>query len=247
MLSDCAMLRSRDGLASTKAARGDVRRGLDRDGGLAEHPRGDPGRPCGKVVRLFGPLPRHRLQPQGRDDARVEAWVPILADARPARGTPDRTGRGWTIPCVPPTRTWGCSASSIRPACGPSPSRNGTWTDRRSRSWKPTTAMRSSGPWDSGWPRGSAHRSPARASSRRRSSLRSRSSCCRDTRRCRARSRRRRRSCPIPGSAGSIDYLHDSFGEEISLDGLAQVAGLSPNYFISAFKQLHGVARPTAT
>ena len=37
-----------------------------------------------------------------------------------------------------------------------------------------------------------------------------------------------------------IDYLHGSFGEEISLDGLAQVAGLSPNYFLHAFKQTTG-------
>jgi AraC family transcriptional regulator len=37
-----------------------------------------------------------------------------------------------------------------------------------------------------------------------------------------------------------IDYLHDSLGEEISLDGLARVAGLSPNYFISAFKRSTG-------
>jgi AraC family transcriptional regulator len=37
-----------------------------------------------------------------------------------------------------------------------------------------------------------------------------------------------------------IEYLHASFGEEISLDGLAQVAGLSPNYFLHAFKQTTG-------
>jgi len=37
-----------------------------------------------------------------------------------------------------------------------------------------------------------------------------------------------------------IDYLHGSFGEEISLDGLAAVAGLSPNYFLHAFKQTTG-------
>jgi AraC family transcriptional regulator len=37
-----------------------------------------------------------------------------------------------------------------------------------------------------------------------------------------------------------IDYLHGSFGEEISLDGLAAVAGLSPNYFLHAFKQATG-------
>jgi AraC family transcriptional regulator len=37
-----------------------------------------------------------------------------------------------------------------------------------------------------------------------------------------------------------IDYLHGSFGEEISLDALAQVASLSPNYFLHAFKQTMG-------
>ena len=37
-----------------------------------------------------------------------------------------------------------------------------------------------------------------------------------------------------------IDYLHGSFGDEISLDGLAEVAGLSPNYFLHAFKQSTG-------
>ncbi len=37
-----------------------------------------------------------------------------------------------------------------------------------------------------------------------------------------------------------IDYLHSSFGEEISLEGLALVANLSPNYFLHAFKQTTG-------
>jgi AraC family transcriptional regulator len=37
-----------------------------------------------------------------------------------------------------------------------------------------------------------------------------------------------------------IEYLHGSFGQEISLDGLAEVAGLSPNYFLHAFKQSSG-------
>jgi AraC family transcriptional regulator len=37
-----------------------------------------------------------------------------------------------------------------------------------------------------------------------------------------------------------IDYVHDSLGEEISLDGLARVAGLSPNYFIAAFRRSMG-------
>jgi AraC family transcriptional regulator len=56
-------------------------------------------------------------------------------------------------------------------------------------------------------------------------------------------------SCPIrapeekladPRLRRVIDYLHGSFGEEISLDGLALVAGLSPNYFLHAFKQATG-------
>jgi AraC family transcriptional regulator len=37
-----------------------------------------------------------------------------------------------------------------------------------------------------------------------------------------------------------IDFLHDSLGEEISLDGLARVACLSPNYFVAAFKRSTG-------
>ncbi len=37
-----------------------------------------------------------------------------------------------------------------------------------------------------------------------------------------------------------IDYLHDSLGEEISLDVLARLAGLSPNYFIAAFRRSIG-------
>jgi AraC family transcriptional regulator len=37
-----------------------------------------------------------------------------------------------------------------------------------------------------------------------------------------------------------IEYLQSSFAEEISLDGLALVAGLSPNYFLHAFKQTTG-------
>jgi AraC family transcriptional regulator len=37
-----------------------------------------------------------------------------------------------------------------------------------------------------------------------------------------------------------IDYLQSSFAEEISLDGLALVAGLSPNYFLHAFRQTTG-------
>ncbi len=37
-----------------------------------------------------------------------------------------------------------------------------------------------------------------------------------------------------------IDFLHASFWQEITLDGLAEVAGLSPNYFLHAFKQSTG-------
>ena len=37
-----------------------------------------------------------------------------------------------------------------------------------------------------------------------------------------------------------IDYLHGSFAEEISLDALALLAGLSPNYFLHAFKHTMG-------
>jgi AraC family transcriptional regulator len=37
-----------------------------------------------------------------------------------------------------------------------------------------------------------------------------------------------------------IDYLQASFGDEISLDRLAQVAGLSPNYFLHAFRRTTG-------
>jgi AraC family transcriptional regulator len=37
-----------------------------------------------------------------------------------------------------------------------------------------------------------------------------------------------------------IDYLQGSYGQEISLDGLAAVAGLSPNYFLHAFKRSTG-------
>jgi AraC family transcriptional regulator len=37
-----------------------------------------------------------------------------------------------------------------------------------------------------------------------------------------------------------IDYLHATFGEEISLDALAGVANLSPNYFLHAFKRMMG-------
>jgi AraC family transcriptional regulator len=37
-----------------------------------------------------------------------------------------------------------------------------------------------------------------------------------------------------------IEYLQASFGDEISLEQLAQVAGLSPNYFLHAFKQTTG-------
>jgi AraC family transcriptional regulator len=37
-----------------------------------------------------------------------------------------------------------------------------------------------------------------------------------------------------------IDYIHDSLGEEISLEDLARMAGLSPHYFIAAFRRSTG-------
>ena len=37
-----------------------------------------------------------------------------------------------------------------------------------------------------------------------------------------------------------VEYLHASIGQEVSLDGLAELAGLSPNYFLHAFKQSTG-------
>ena len=69
---------------------------------------------------------------------------------------------------------------------------------------------------------------------------RSRSRSCGTTRRCRAGLPSRGRSSPDPRLRRVIDYLHGSFGEEISLDGLAAVAGLSPNYFLHAFKRTTG-------
>jgi AraC family transcriptional regulator len=37
-----------------------------------------------------------------------------------------------------------------------------------------------------------------------------------------------------------IDYIHGTLGDDVSLDALAEVAGLSPNYFLVAFKQATG-------
>jgi AraC family transcriptional regulator len=37
-----------------------------------------------------------------------------------------------------------------------------------------------------------------------------------------------------------IDYIHDALGNEISLGELADLAGLSPNYFLGAFKRATG-------
>jgi AraC family transcriptional regulator len=37
-----------------------------------------------------------------------------------------------------------------------------------------------------------------------------------------------------------IDYIHDSLGNEISLGELADLAGLSPNYFLGAFRRATG-------
>jgi AraC family transcriptional regulator len=38
----------------------------------------------------------------------------------------------------------------------------------------------------------------------------------------------------------AIDYIHDTLGDDVSLHALADVAGLSPNYFLGAFKQATG-------
>jgi AraC family transcriptional regulator len=38
----------------------------------------------------------------------------------------------------------------------------------------------------------------------------------------------------------AVDFIHDALGDDISLDALAEVAGLSPNYFVSAFKDATG-------
>jgi AraC family transcriptional regulator len=37
-----------------------------------------------------------------------------------------------------------------------------------------------------------------------------------------------------------IDYIHGTLGYDVSLEALAEVAGLSPNYFLVAFKQATG-------
>ncbi len=37
-----------------------------------------------------------------------------------------------------------------------------------------------------------------------------------------------------------IDYIHGTLGDNVSLEALAEVAGLSPNYFLVAFKQATG-------
>jgi AraC family transcriptional regulator len=57
----------------------------------------------------------------------------------------------------------------------------------------------------------------------------------------------------LPGEAGTqperladhrlrrvIDYIQDTLGDDVSLNVLADVAGLSPNYFLGAFKQATG-------
>jgi AraC family transcriptional regulator len=38
----------------------------------------------------------------------------------------------------------------------------------------------------------------------------------------------------------AIEYIHDTLGDDVSLNTLAEVAGLSPNYFLGAFKQATG-------
>src|SRR5262249_8594620 len=37
-----------------------------------------------------------------------------------------------------------------------------------------------------------------------------------------------------------IDYIHDTLGDDVSLEALAEVAGLSPSYFVGAFRQATG-------
>ena len=37
-----------------------------------------------------------------------------------------------------------------------------------------------------------------------------------------------------------IEYIHGTLGDDVSLEALAEVAGLSPNYFLVAFKQATG-------
>ena len=109
------------------------------------------------------------------------------------------------------SRTRRSVAVSARNVCSPSPSKSGTCTGRRSRSWQALTAMRSCGDWASGWPRGSVHRSLARASSPRRSSPRSRSSSCGTIRPCRARATTPEEKLADPRLRRVIEYLHGSF------------------------------------
>ena len=45
---------------------------------------------------------------------------------------------------------------------------------------------------------------------------------------------------PDPRLRRVLEFLHASFGQEASLDKLASLAGLSPNYFLHAFKQSLG-------
>ena len=60
------------------------------------------------------------------------------------------------------------------------------------------------------------------------------------TRRCHASARRGWNGCPTRASGGVIDYIEASLASEISLRDLADVACLSPHYFLSAFKKATG-------
>ncbi len=38
-----------------------------------------------------------------------------------------------------------------------------------------------------------------------------------------------------------IEYIRENLGDDVSLDALAGIAGLSPNYFLGAFRQATGL------
>ena len=166
-------------LSSTKAAEG-CPSWPRRDAGLTERPRGDPGRPRGKVLRLFVPFPVVGFNLEGvttlewkrgsrfsRSGPPGELLIAPAEMASPYVLPPNRQGPLFFDPPLPVPR---------RAESGP----DGSTIEIV----EAATAVRSSAPWASGWPRGSTARSPARLFASR-SSSQSRSSCCRDTRRCR--------------------------------------------------------------
>ena len=186
VLSDAATLRSLDGILA-RLPRGYVGRGLDPGCGLGEHRRRDHGRATGRVLRLLLTLPLCGVLAQGCHDGRVETGDAIDAIPGPTRGPARSRQRERAMPSANRSRARRSVAVSVQIACSPSPSRSGNRTGRRSRSWRDITVTRSCGAWANGWPPGSAHRSLARASSRRPSSRRSRSSSCGAIRPCRGR------------------------------------------------------------